>query len=105
MQQNFKKFKKNCIFGLTKKFDNSIIILSQICNEQGKDVILMNFNLLKGKIKENAYTQKDISEQIGISLQSFNSKINGKRKFTLDEVINICKILKIEDPNQIFFNK
>jgi len=68
-------------------------------------VILMNFNLLKGKIKENAYTQKDISEQIGISLQSFNSKINGKRKFTLDEVINICKILKIEDPNQIFFNK
>lgn len=72
--------------------------------QQGEGVIFVNSNLLKGKIKEKAYTQSDIAKEIGVSLQSFNSKINGKRKFTLDEVVKICKVLKIEEPNQIFFS-
>ena len=72
--------------------------------QQREGVIFVNSNLLKGKIKEKAYTQSDIAKEIGVSLQSFNSKINGKRKFTLDEVVKICKVLKIEEPNQIFFS-
>lgn len=60
--------------------------------------------MLKGKIVENGKTQGDMAKKLGISLQSFNAKINGKRKFNLDEVVAICKELKIEEPNRIFFS-
>lgn len=64
----------------------------------------MNINKLKGVIREKGYSQKKLANEIGISLQSLNAKINGRADLTLSEVINIIQILNIENPKEIFFD-
>ncbi|MGX4600289.1 helix-turn-helix domain-containing protein [Faecalimicrobium sp. JNUCC 81] len=76
------------------------IELSQICNGGDKE---MRFRKLKGKLKEEDYTQKEIAEILDITPQAFNSKINNRTQFTLDEVIKMTNILKIDNPVEIFF--
>ena len=64
----------------------------------------MNFRKLKGKLKEEDFTQKEIAELLGITPQAFNAKINNRVQFTLGEVIEMTNILKIDNPIEIFFN-
>ena len=45
----------------------------------------MNFRKLKGKLKEEDFTQKEIAELLGITPQAFNAKINNRVQFTLGE--------------------
>ena len=63
----------------------------------------MNFKKLKGKLKEEDYTQKEIARLIGITPQAFNAKINNRTQFTLSEVIKMTNILRIDNPIEIFF--
>lgn len=63
----------------------------------------MNRNKLKGKIMEHQFTQEKLAGLLGISVQSLNAKLNGRRKFNLDEVVSITQILNIENPVEIFF--
>lgn len=63
----------------------------------------MNFKKLKGKLKEEEYTQKEIAELLGITPQAFNAKINNRTQFTLNEVIKMINILRIDNPIEIFF--
>ncbi len=63
----------------------------------------MNFRKLKGKLKEEDFTQKEIAELLGITPQAFNAKINNRVQFTLGEVIEMTNILKIDNPIEIFF--
>lgn len=63
----------------------------------------MNFKKLKGKLKEEDYTQKEIADLLGITPQAFNSKINNRTQFTLSEVIKMINILRIDNPMEIFF--
>lgn len=65
----------------------------------------MKFNKLKGKMKEMGLSQKQTSNILGISTQSFNAKINNKTQFTLGEVISLCEILNIDNPKDYFFTK
>ncbi|WP_251613000.1 helix-turn-helix domain-containing protein [Senimuribacter intestinalis] len=65
----------------------------------------MNKNLLRGKIAEKGYNQKLLAEKVGMSSNSLSRKISGKREFTLSEMISICKVLEIDDPKAIFFNR
>lgn len=62
----------------------------------------MNFRKLKGKLKEEDFTQKEIAELLGITPQAFNAKINNRVQFTLGEVIEMTNILKIDNPIEIF---
>ncbi len=64
----------------------------------------MNINGLKGIIKSNGLTQADVAESLGISLRTFNSKIN-KGIFGSDEMEKMIALLHIEDPAKIFFGK
>lgn len=43
-------------------------------------------NKLKGKIRECGKTYLECSEFLGISLSTFNNKMNGIRKFYIDEL-------------------
>lgn len=52
---------------------------------------------------EKNYTQKKISEELGISVQSFNAKINARKQFRLDEIMKLISILDIDNPADIFF--
>ncbi len=63
----------------------------------------MNFRKLKGKLKEEDFTQKEIAELLGITPQAFNAKINNRVQFTLSEVIKMTNILRIDNPIDIFF--
>lgn len=62
---------------------------------------------LIAEIVKNGLTQSVIADKIGLSTTSLNYKINNKRKFYCEEVLAICKILKLsaDDLNKIFFAK
>ncbi len=64
----------------------------------------MNVNLLRGKIAESGMTQSELAKAIGISENSLSRKMQGKRDFRLVEVVEICDVLNIENPKEIFFN-
>lgn len=63
----------------------------------------MNFRKLKGKLKEEDYTQKEMAKMLGITPQAFNAKINNRVQFTLGEVVEMTNILNIDNPVEIFF--
>lgn len=65
----------------------------------------MKHTKLKLRIKELHKTQLIIAKELGITLQCFNGKINGRYQFTLKEMIIMIKILEIADPIDIFFAK
>lgn len=67
----------------------------------------MNSDILKGKMKEERMTQKDVAEAIGISLSRFNAKLNNKgdAEFSLGEIRSIKELLSLNpvQVDQIFF--
>ena len=67
---------------------------------------LVNTTLLKEKVKTSGYRTGWIAEQLGISRASWSYKLNGQRGFATDEVMMLCRILKInslKERNDIFF--
>ena len=62
-----------------------------------------NSNLLRGRIAEKGYTQKEVAQMIGITYQSFSDKINNKSNFKVSEIIKMCAILDIADKDRYFF--
>lgn len=61
-------------------------------------------NKLKGIMREYNYSQKKLAEELGITVQSLNAKLNGRSVFTIPEANDICKIFNIKKPEDIFFN-
>lgn len=62
-----------------------------------------NSNLLRGRIAEMGYTQKEVAKMIGITHQSFSDKINNKSHFKVSEIIKLCDVLEISDKDRYFF--
>ncbi len=66
----------------------------------------MNYNALRGKIRECGFTQKDVASRIGVSEGQLNRKLAGEFVFRQDEIEKIIRLLNI-DPKEIgfyFFN-
>jgi transcriptional regulator with XRE-family HTH domain len=40
------------------------------------------------------FTQREMARRLGLSATGYNHKENGKRQFTLEEFVLICKILE-----------
>lgn len=55
---------------------------------------------LKAIILEKGYTQRTLSERLGINKNTLNSKINGNSQFNIDEVDQICKLLDINSAEE-----
>lgn len=64
----------------------------------------MNANKVKAKIKENGFSQRDVAERAGMSENSLSRKLLGKRDFTLSEVVTLCEVLHIENPQEVFLS-
>ncbi len=64
----------------------------------------MSFNKLKGKMVEKEMSQEKLAKELGITVQTLNSKLNSRTQFTLAEVVRITDILEISDPKEIFFD-
>jgi len=46
----------------------------------------MNLDRLKGKIVECRKTYQECADYLGMSIATFSDKMNGKRKFYIDEL-------------------
>lgn len=57
-------------------------------------------NDLKGKIRLENKTYKSISQEIGISIDALNNKMNGYSSFNIDEVESLIRVLNIK-PEEI----
>lgn len=71
------------------------------------DTITINYDKLKGKIKEVLGTQGKLAECMGLDETTISNKLNNNTYFTQKEIIKISKILAIPF-NQIpeyFFNE
>lgn len=64
---------------------------------------MTNTNKLKGRLRENGMSQKDLANLMGLSVNTMNSKLNGKREFKVSEIDRICNILEIQDKELYFF--
>lgn len=58
----------------------------------------MQGNLLKGIMAEQGVTQTRLAEEIGMSKNTLNAKVNGKASITDVEIFKICEALNITDP-------
>ena len=56
---------------------------------------MVNTNLLKAKIIECGFTQKDLSMATGIGTTALNQKIRGRADFKVSEVQRVCDALNI----------
>ncbi len=61
----------------------------------------MKLHKVKGRLKENGYTYNEFSLMIGMSTTSFSDKINGRKRFYIDEVKKISKVLNFTDEEKI----
>ena len=59
----------------------------------------MMSNYLKDYFKERKITQYEIARKTGIARSKVNLSLNGKRKFTADELMNIAIIFDIDLEN------
>lgn len=61
---------------------------------------------LKGRIKEKYETQEKFARAIGLTPTTFSFKINGKAKWTQDEIVKAVELLEISQDEivEYFFN-
>lgn len=68
----------------------------------------MNYDKLRGKIREVFHTQEAFAEALGISKTSLSKKLNGSVYFTQDEMNRSCELLNIPKefiPVYFFYTK
>ena len=63
---------------------------------------MINVDKLNGKIAENRFTRKKLAKAMGISARGLSIKLK-KGVFNNIEIEKLVKILKIENPMEIFF--
>lgn len=68
---------------------------------------IINYDKLKGKIKEMLGTQGRLAEKLGIDETTISNKLNNNTYFTQKEIIRISSILniKIEEIPVYFFEE
>ena len=57
--------------------------------------------VLKGKLREQEKTYADCAKQMGISITTFSEKINGRRKFTVEEANDLSNFLQLTDKEKV----
>lgn len=65
----------------------------------------MNYNALRGRMKECGMTQKECAARIGISEGQLCHKLAGAYDFKQDEIHGLCQLLQINpaDIGRYFF--
>lgn len=76
-------------------------------NRKGEEMVEINYDKLKGKIKEVVGTQSKLAEKIGIDETTISNKLNNNTYFTQKEILKISLILNIgnEEIPDFFFTK
>ncbi len=53
----------------------------------------MNLDKLKGKLVEKKKTYRDCASHLGVTVATFNNKMNGRSKMYIDEVNSLSEFL------------
>lgn len=67
---------------------------------------MANINLLKSYMTLNGVSQRELANELNMSLSAFSSKITNKKEFTVKQAAKICDVLHIDDNDEkvnIFF--
>lgn len=67
----------------------------------------INYDKLKGKIKEILGTQAKLAERLNVDETTISNKLNNNTYFTQKEILKICSILEIniKDVSEYFFKQ
>lgn len=65
----------------------------------------MHSNLLRAALAQQGMTQGKLAELVGISPNSLSRKLNGKRQFTWGEMEAISRVLELQNPAAVFFDR
>ena len=60
-------------------------------------------NRLKAQMVLNGVTAKQLCEALDIDESTFYRKLKNNGQFTREEIATMIKVLKIENPSEIFF--
>jgi len=61
----------------------------------------MNKSKLRGKIAENGLNVRKLAPLIGMSEQSLYRRMQGRSRWYLDEIQNVCEVLGITSDKEI----
>ena len=70
---------------------------------KGGEAQMINIDKLNGKIAENRLTREKLAKAMGISTRGLSLKLK-KGVFNNVEIEKLVKILKIDNPIEIFFD-
>lgn len=56
---------------------------------------------LKGKIREEGTSYRQLAQNVGMAVNTLSDKINGYYCFDANEIHDICHALKLNEPNEI----
>lgn len=59
------------------------------------EYLVLNYDKLKGKIKEVLGTQSKLAEELDLDETTISNKLNSNTFFTQKEILKICSILNI----------
>lgn len=63
---------------------------------------MIDIQSIKAEMARKNISQMQLSKKLGLSFQTLNLKMRGKRPFKADEISNIARILSVD--LNIFFN-
>lgn len=71
------------------------------------DIIELNHDKLKGKIKEVLGTQSRLADELELDDATISNKLNSNTYFTQKEILKICSILNIQhnEISEYFFKE
>lgn len=67
-------------------------------NMKGSEKML-NVNLLRGRMSEKGYSQRQLANKIGISENTLSSRMCLHTPLNTEEIENICNVLDIIEPD------
>lgn len=67
-----------------------------------EDIIIFDYQELKGAIKGKYNTQADFANDMNISASALNKKLNNKKQFTDREIVRACNLLGITKDEYFF---
>lgn len=59
---------------------------------------------LKAKIIEKGLNQDKVAKKMGITLQTFNAKLNGRSPWTLENILKLKEILNLQNIEEFFLD-
>lgn len=66
---------------------------------------MVDINKIEELRIEHGYSQEKLAKMIGYSSKStYNLKIKGSRQFSIEDVVNICKVFHLEPNDLIIMN-